>query len=161
MEKLSIISERLKQPLSETSRASKKNLLLIGFISLLVTKLGLMPTQISMLGVTLEQANQTAILLLLIGATIYFLAVFLVTIASDLIAWHLLFAEEHGNMLMNLKDFDISDISRDSVLEQMRLETKLENRSKTVFIVRLVTDLILPIVFSLYGLVSVIDVIWT
>ncbi|MBM9606244.1 hypothetical protein [Desulfopila inferna] len=84
-------SERLREPLNETTRRTRRNLLAAAVIGIVITKVGLVPSKISAFGIKFTQANQKSLLVLLSLIIIYFLIIFIVYVSSELVAWQIAF----------------------------------------------------------------------
>ncbi len=154
---LDIIAERLKIPLGTVAIANKKLLLLFSVLGIIVTVVGVMPTKIAMLGIEFDTSNQQAFLVLLTLSVVYYLISFVVSMLSDLMSWKVLFTLNKEKLLLNLNDFDISHLSREQVLEQMQLETSTINKSKLLFSVRILIDVVVPIALSLFSVFCLVS----
>lgn len=107
---------RVADPLSAHARSVRKSLLISSVIAIAVARTGLIPTQISALGLQFSQADRGS-MLWLIGAVVGFLLLsFVVAAAADFAAWRMsIFAkswEEEADGYENL---------RKSILEEKRL----------------------------------------
>jgi hypothetical protein len=78
---------RLRDPLSEVTRKERRALLGVSLLGVALVKAGLLPTEISALGVKLAAADQRMLALLLAVVCLYFLIAFLAYAASDFLAW--------------------------------------------------------------------------
>jgi hypothetical protein len=78
---------RLRDPLSETTRTERRNLLAISVIGLIIVKTGLVPSKISALGIDFSFTDQVLLFRALSAITGYFLLAFVIYAASDLGAW--------------------------------------------------------------------------
>ncbi|MEZ9517866.1 hypothetical protein AB4359_23565 [Vibrio splendidus] len=156
---LDIIAERLKVPLGSVAIANRKQLLLFSVLSLIVTVVGVMPTKISMLGIEFDASNQRAFLVLLTLGVVYYLVSFVVSMLSDLMSWKVLFTLNKEKLLTNLDDFDISHLSKEQVLEQMKLETSTISQSKLLFSVRILIDVVVPITLSLFSIFCLVSAV--
>jgi len=154
---LDIIAERLKVPLGSVAIANRKQLLLFSVLSLIVTVVGVMPTKVSMLGIEFDASNQRAFLVLLTLGVVYYLVSFVVSMLSDLMSWKVLFTLNKEKLLTNLDDFDISHLSKEQVLEQMKLETSTISQSKLLFSVRILIDVVVPITLSLFSIFCLVS----
>lgn len=148
---LDIIADRLKVPLGAVAISNRKQLLLFSVLGIIVTILGVMPTKITMLGIEFDASNQRAFLILLAIVVVYYLISFVVSLLSDLMAWKVLFAFNKEKLLINTDDFDISHLRKEQVLEQLKLEISSINRSKLLFSVRILIDVIIPILLSFFS----------
>ncbi|QIR07674.1 hypothetical protein [Salinivibrio costicola] len=87
-------SERLREPLNETTRKVRRNLMAASVVGIVLTKVGLVPTKISAFGVEFSSSNQQALMLLLASAICYFTVSFIVYVYSELTAWRLVFTSK-------------------------------------------------------------------
>ena len=72
-----------KDPLGEMTRKARRNLLLTGFVSIMVAKANIIPKKIAVLGLEFSEPQQDVFLYTLAGLTIYFLAQFSAYLLSD------------------------------------------------------------------------------
>lgn len=79
--------EFLSDPLSQITRIERRNLLITSTAGILVAKGGLIPTQISALGITLSAPNQSAFIVVMALTVVYFLCAFVVYGVADFFIW--------------------------------------------------------------------------
>ena len=79
--------QELTDPLSQSTRISRRNLLGMSALAIVSVHTGLMPTQISGLGITFSDSDQRALVSVMILGLIYFFLAFLLYAASDFLAW--------------------------------------------------------------------------
>ena len=109
----------LADPLSELTRKERRHLLSISLAAILIAKAGLVPTEISALGIKLTPANKSAFLILITAVTMYYLIAFLVYAGRDLIVW--------GHAATGAAfDSAIEYLSEDSKQERHQIETRIE-----------------------------------
>lgn len=77
----------LGDPLSDVTRRERRNLLAASTIAVLTAHAGLIPKQISALGIELTSGNQSDFLILLAAVVIYFLVAFGVYGFADFLLW--------------------------------------------------------------------------
>src|SRR5262249_23272936 len=77
------IEVRLRDPLSDVTRKERRNLLITSVVAAGIVHTGLVPQEITALGIKLSMAHQSAFLKLLAAAVGYFLAAFLIYAVSD------------------------------------------------------------------------------
>lgn len=82
-----LFSTILKDPLSDVTRKERVYLLVTSTIGIAIAKTGLIPSRISALGIQFEEANQSALLLLLGSVAAYFLVAFIIYAVADFFAW--------------------------------------------------------------------------
>ncbi|MCF8369426.1 MAG: hypothetical protein K9G76_10325 [Bacteroidales bacterium] len=81
------LNPNLSDPLSDVTRKERKFLILFSTLSIAIVLTGLIPTEISALGVKFDQANQVAILLLFVAVIVYYLVSFTSYVYYDRSAW--------------------------------------------------------------------------
>jgi membrane-anchored glycerophosphoryl diester phosphodiesterase (GDPDase) len=101
-------SERLREPLNETTRKVRRNLLASALLGIVITRVGLVPEKFSAFGVEFTSANQQALITLLIAVVLYFSVSFLVYVYSELTAWQIVFTSKE---LEALKEASKSEAS--------------------------------------------------
>jgi hypothetical protein len=77
----------LSDPLSDVTRKERLYLLAVSIIGIAIVKTGLIPTEISTLGVKFEEANQKTLLFVFALVALYFLAAFLIYAVADFYTW--------------------------------------------------------------------------
>ena len=151
-------SERLREPLNETTRKVRRNLMAASVIGVVITKVGLVPSKISAFGVDFSSSNQQALMTLLAAAIIYFIINFLVYVYSELTAWQIVFASKQIEVLKEEAERKrISLTGRNSDEEFQDHIRHLYYRSKPTFIFRLTVELAIPIVFAVYSCYSLLN----
>lgn len=120
---------RVTDPLSSHTRSVRKSLLIASVLAAAVGKAGLIPTQISALGLEFSQADRGSLLLLLGVVVLFMLVSFVVAAAADFAAWRMsLFAsswEEEAESYENLRKLmveqkGLSEEDREMLQEQER-----------------------------------------
>ncbi|WP_045393683.1 hypothetical protein [Vibrio rotiferianus] len=149
-------TDRLREPLNETTRKSRRNLLAASILGIVTAKVGLLPTKISAFGVEFSASNLEALMTLLCLSIVYFLVTFIVYIASELQGWQLLISSKQ---LEQLKTESLSNDSFSSKryedMERM-FENKLLSvyqRTKPIFYTRLVVELLIPTCIAIYAII--------
>lgn len=82
-----IPTEILVDPLSDTSRRERRNLVVVSALSALIAKTGLIPTQISALGIVFKAPAQSMFLVFLALCVGYLMASFLIYGLTDFLVW--------------------------------------------------------------------------
>ena len=151
-------SDRLREPLNETTRKVRRNLMAASVIGVVLTKVGLVPSKISAFGVEFTSANQQALMTLLAAAIGYFAISFLVYVYSELTAWQIVLTSKE------LEDF--KEASKNSgarmfgTAEDDKFRDHIKHihfKSKPTFYLRLMVELLIPLVFAAYSVVSLIN----
>ncbi len=142
MNNKSHISARLREPLTETTRKARKNLVVISVIGIIITKVGLIPTKISAFGIEFSHVNQEALLTLLSVLAVYLLLTFLVYFYSEVEAWKVDMEEdEHNDWILTS---DPASKYRKRILATDTRQLK--------YYLRLFVEFIAPIAFALYSI---------
>ena len=144
-------SDRLREPLNETTRRTRRNLLAAATVGVVITKVGLVPSKISAFGIGFSQANQKSLLILLIFVIVYFLVTFITYVSSELVAWQIAFRSDELKKLKNADDdYDVwsSDKKEMYIMERAR---KTYRMARPTFYLRIFIELIVPILFSIYA----------
>ncbi|MCV3263256.1 hypothetical protein OGZ01_11305 [Vibrio harveyi] len=89
-------TDRLREPLNETTRKARRNLLAASVLGIVTSKVGLVPTKISAFGVEFSSSNLEALMTLLALSIGYFLITFVVYITSELQGWQLLITSKRA-----------------------------------------------------------------
>jgi len=144
-------SDRLREPLNETSRKVRRNLLAASVVGVFIAKVGLIPSKFAVLGIEFSEANQDALLTLLIFVIAYFAFTFLVYVSSELVAWQMIFRSEEMERLQ--KQAGRSRHSIDSEHERYLWEKARYTyfQARPAFFVRLFVEVVVPIVFAVYS----------
>lgn len=78
---------RLRGPLQDDARKHRRSLLGMGAVTIAVVDVGLVPEEISTLGIVFSQTEQKTLLILLLIVLFYFLFAFIVYALPDCFAW--------------------------------------------------------------------------
>jgi len=100
------INPNYSDPLSDVTRKERKFLILFSTISISIVLTGLIPTEISALGVKFDQANQAAILFVFISVIVYYLASFSSYMYYDRSLWKIKLSDR--NIGRTVDQFDKS-----------------------------------------------------
>lgn len=157
-------SDRLREPLNETTRKARRNLLASALLGVVITRVGLVPEKISAFGVEFTSANQQALITLLIAAILYFSVSFIVYVYSELTAWQIVFtskeiealkAESNNNSSprkISRGSFSYISTGEDEDEHKFREHVRfLYFRSKPTFYLRLSVELLIPLIFAAYS----------
>ena len=154
-------TERLREPLNDTTRKTRRNLLASAVVGVVITRVGLVPEKISAFGIEFTSANQQALIALLIAIILYFSVSFFVYVYSELTAWQIVFTSQEIEALKdeNIKKFQsFASYGREAKEEEKFREHVrfLYFRSKPTFYLRLFVELVIPIVFAAYSCYTLI-----
>jgi len=149
------VFEKLREPLHETTRKTRRNLLAASLIGVIVTKVGLVPTKISAFGVEFSYLNQQALMTLLAVVIVYFGVSFLVYVYSELSAWKVLLAskdlEEVKEKIKSAEVVVFGTIGTERIDTQTKF---LSKQTQPVFLLRLLIEVGIPVLFSIYSCYS-------
>ncbi|EKO3524407.1 hypothetical protein SD340_004302 [Vibrio fluvialis] len=154
------ITDRLREPLNDTTRKARRNLLAVSVIGIITTKVGLVPTKITAFGIEFSAANLEALMTLLALATLYFLLTFVTYVFSELQAWQVLITSQELEKFKERTEvltFHSSLLSTPNYEfeEEFRLQAeRIYSKTKPVFYFRLSVELIVPVLISMYAIVS-------
>lgn len=103
--------EYLRDPLSAISRLERRNLLIASTVGLFVGHVGMVPTQVSALGLTFNGPAQNAFTILFILIILYMMVAFFVYAVADFFVWRKCYldyqvASEQENSGWTLQDQD-------------------------------------------------------
>lgn len=157
---------RLRDPLSEVTRKERRSLLGISIMGIAIAQAGLIPTEVSSLGVKLTQGNQGTLLLLLALVCSYYLVGFLAYAATDYVAWKVALKDSIVNAWMQpqevTKEPETQEEAYRLVQRSERLEEFLVNKNGTTILaellvlpvsrVRAVFEFLLPLFVACYAI---------
>ncbi|EPN3982786.1 hypothetical protein ACTZ9J_004544 [Vibrio parahaemolyticus] len=151
-------TNRLREPLNETTRKARRNLLAASVLGIVTAKVGLVPTKVSAFGVEFSSSNIEALMTLLSLSITYFLVTFIVYIVSELQGWQLLIASKE---LSELKEQKISTSRTVFTTQESKIEAEFQDRmstvysrTKPVFYSRLFVEVFIPLVIAIYSIVA-------
>jgi len=158
MSNSNLFSDRLREPLNETSRKARRNLMAASVIGVIISKVGLIPSKIAAFGVEFDSADQQALIYLLAASVAYFTICFAVYVYSELTAWKIVFASKEIEELkeasqttsMLLHGFNEADKFKEHI-------KKVLNNTKSAFNVRLFIELGIPIIFATFSFISLLS----
>ena len=82
----STLSEKLQDPLCETTRKQRRNLLLFSVIGIVIAKARIIPTEISALGIKFSHGDSESLLNILSWVIIYYLITYIVYSYSEFLS---------------------------------------------------------------------------
>jgi hypothetical protein len=146
---------RVRDPLSDVTRKERKALLAASLIGLFIAKTGLLPTEVSALGVKFDFSDQKAILGVLALVTAYFLVGFALYAASDFLAWRWAFRLTQRELRERKMRMSEDEASREREIE-MRASSQLGFSNLVLFArpisaFRAAFEFLLPVVFATYA----------
>lgn len=157
-------TDRLREPLNETTRKSRRNLLAVSVLGIVTAKVGLVPTKISAFGVEFSSSNLEALMTLLALSIAYFLVTFAVYIVSELQAWQLLITskqlEEFKAVAERKRSYN--EQYHDDIEHDFSLRVEMVySKTKPIFYTRLLVEIFIPAMLALYSIIvtSKLDVV--
>ena len=105
-----LIVSQLREPITDTTRKIRRELLISSTIGIVVVHAGLVPTRIDALGIELTPSNQAFFRYVIAGIVLYLTATFLIYVASEIIAWGTLFKELKLDKLLEQLDAARKDV---------------------------------------------------
>lgn len=138
--------------LQEITKKKRKYLLGFSIVLVATIKGGIVPTSIPALGIQLSPVNQESLLILVGFIVAYYLIGFMVYSISDFVAWRVKFIssvaeyfEEKGEISADLADGKIEAPGH--------YDSKILNLIKPVGIIKLVFDILLPVIVGTYSII--------
>lgn len=155
MEKL---IKQLRDPLDQTTRKVRRNLLLSSMAGILIVKVDLVPERIIAFGIKFSESNQESLLLIISGVIIYFLLSFIIYLTTEYTSWQLaITAEKLGDpqTLQTVKEKVTEADGNTSKAYFATAEHIINDMRKTggkMLSIRMSIEAIIPIVVSIYSL---------
>ena len=144
--------EYLGDPLSDVSRRERRNLIVTSVLSALVAHTGLIPTQISALGIGFSPLAQNSFLIFLIVAIAYFSLAFAAYGLTDYLIWR----HKYQDYLIRVERAIQNWSHEDQMAEDELSNSVPSNRwafvaSKPAAYYRIFFDFFLPAIIGLYA----------
>ena len=153
-----LLSDYLRNPLNETTRKARRNLLAASVVGIVISKVGLVPSKISAFGIDFTTENHESLILLLVFAIAYFTLTFVVYLLSELMSLRLAFWSVE---LKNLKkEILVEDSNINSTFyEQYPIKRTMRTYWMSGFAVglRLVIEVLVPIAFAIYSGIALLN----
>ena len=148
------IETALRDPVSNNTRQKRRKLLIISGMGVGIKKTGLIPTEISSLGINLSSSNQETFQIFLAFIVVYFLIGFLIYGFSDFIAWRI--ACNNASKISYLNFFNRL-WNREFRNEEYQIADSWVSNWPIYFVfpisvIRAVFDFIFPIFIGCYGI---------
>ncbi|HCG5966289.1 TPA: hypothetical protein NJ473_004385 [Vibrio parahaemolyticus] len=155
------ITDQLREPLNETTRKVRRNLLAASLVGLVTTKVGHIPTQITAFGIAFSTSNLEALMLLITAITVFYLVSFSIYIASELQGWSLLTKSKHLDLVFERATQAAPSVKKPYGEQAAGIQLDLMKRNKLtkpIFICRLVVEVLLPILISAYSITQTLSI---
>ncbi len=158
---------RLRDPLSDVTRRERRSLLGVSILGIAVAQAGLLPTEISSLGIKFGPSSQSAILLLIGLVCSYYLAAFIVYAASDYVAWKIVLRSAFSRIWTGprekIEEPETEEEALRQISRQESLEEFIQTRNSSILLaeiallpvsrVRAFFEFVLPVVVGAYATV--------
>ena len=155
---------RLRDPLSDVTRKERRALLGASLLGVALVKTGLLPTEVTALGVKLATSDQRMLLFLLAAVCGYFLIAFLAYAASDYVAWQIALQEALRERIRRSQEDGDDDYEQMMHSEVERVLDErypwLQRASRYVLPVsrmRASFEFILPVLFAAYAMAVLVQ----
>ena len=146
----------LRDPLSEVTRKERRALLGVSVLSLFISKAGMMPSEITALGVKLGQTDQHAFLngmSLVVG---YFLVAFILYGLSDFIAWKISFNESCKEVYRQTFGSKLHPNSAHDIYKDW-VPLWPNHLAPSLSVVRILFEFLLPVAVGGYTILSLVS----
>lgn len=170
--------QKIVDPLQDETRKVRKGLVTWSMVSVAVTLGGLLPKQIQVFGLTVDASNQTVLLALLACTLAYLLCSFVIYGLHDLAYWHIRQkSTEWEERSISLEQYRAATVAKQQLTEEQREEfdqierslgnewrwggslkryARLQKLVPKLSVLRVLLDLLLPLVLGCFGLYVVI-----
>jgi hypothetical protein len=152
--KLAFPQVKVKDPLSEVTRKERRSLLAVSIVALVVVKVGLLPEEITALGIKFATHDKASLLHLLVYVVGFYLLAFVIYALSDFITWRLSFVAELKNLFMQSNDRNY-DRNQDQRIKYLEYRWNLISTPTSV--VRAIFEFLVPIAIAFYSIVSLLS----
>lgn len=152
-----LLLDHLRNPLNETTRKARRNLLAASVVGIVISKVGLVPSKISAFGIDFTTENHESLILLLVFAIAYFTLTFVVYLLSELMALQLAFWSVE---LKNLKKKIIEDSNINSTFYKrypIKKVVRIYWMSGFAVALRLMVEVVVPIAFAIYSGIALLN----
>ena len=138
--------------LQEITKKKRKSLL--GFCIILVATIkgGVVPSKIPALGIELTPTNQNSLLILIGWIVAYFLIGFIIYSISDYVAWRVKFLSSVSEYYYEKGEIS-GETAQGKIVAPGHDDSKIGNFIKPVGNIRLIFDILLPIMVGLYSII--------
>lgn len=156
----SLTATLLKDPLSVVARAERRLLLGVSTLSIFVTRVGLIPTKISALGIDFAPSDQHALLNVMACVVVYFLFAFVIYAFSDYLLWKVVCDESQPIRRKGFFDqeasgtVDRANLSKGGLVDLLPHSPYLMARPTAI--IRAIFEFGLPILVAIYAILSLL-----
>ncbi len=146
MSNINTVTSILREPFCDNTRKTRRNLLITSLIGILISKIGLVPQEISILNIKLTANNQESLALLLIVVISFFLLSFITYFINDFNAG----AIDAENTEYKLRKQLMEKENSNSAENDINIEPSTNKYIKPGLIMRVLIDIVAPIFIALY-----------
>jgi len=148
----------LGDPLNDVSRRERRNLLVASTIAVFTVHAGLIPKQISALGIELTSPDRSAFLILFAAVVIYFLVAFAVYGFADLLLWFHKYHDYLEKAEIASQNWTQDDqINYDELRRRVPSIAWLYRISKPAAHLRIAFEFPLPVLVGLYAIYALLS----
>lgn len=148
-------TDKLIDPLSPATRKARRSLLGVGLIGIAIAKIKLLPSRIAVLGIEFTEANQEALISVLILIILYYTIITIVYLCSEILAWQIIVRSSEATLTNDdPHDFNHIHSSSRTLRQHNKRESITYALGKPTFIIRLSVESILPIAVGIYAIVA-------
>ncbi len=141
-------------PLSDGARKERRNLVIASVLGLLVSRVGLVPTRVAILGIEFSSPSQRAFVFVVGAVIAYFLVAFVIYGLSDFFAWRKRYQDYIEQIEVSARNWTQEDQQEYEELHaDIPRATWIYSGSKPLAVARVLFEFLLPI---LIGCVSLI-----
>ncbi len=148
---------KVKDPLSDVTRKERRSLLAVCLLALVVVKVGLLPEEITALGIKFAAHDKGGLIHLLAFIVIFYLIAFVIYSLSDFITWRLAFVAELKKLFKEVNEAAVTmqktgvNTSEDSRIRYLEYRWNLISTPTSVM--RAILEFVVPIALAIYSIV--------
>jgi len=149
---------KVKDPLSEVTRKERRSLLAVSLIALVIVKVGLLPEEITTLGIKFAAHDKGGLITIFVFTISFYLIAFLIYALSDFISWRLAFIAERKKSFKESRETLIKEgVVLEEDLKISILENKWDSVSTTTSRIRAIFEFIVPIAIAIYSIIILLS----
>jgi hypothetical protein len=149
---------KVKDPLSEVTRKERRSLLAVSLVALVIVKVGLLPEEITTLGIKFAAHDKGRLIILFVFIISFYLAAFMIYALSDFIAWRLAFIAERKKIFKESRETLIKEsVVLEKDLQISILENKWDSVSTTTSRIRAIFEFVVPIAIAIYSIIILLN----
>lgn len=156
--------DRLREPLSPTTRRVRRNVLAASAVGIAIVKVPLVPSKIPALGIDFTSADQGALLLFIAAIVTYYGISFITYVISEVVAWQLALRQERidrfeDRQLKNpVQEEGVAGIRTRELREDLyRQDHFWVVLSQPIFLIRATFEVLVPVLLAVYSVVVLVS----